>query len=175
MKQNKQIYIDFIISELNNGNVQYKDVMLVFVSKFELSEQTFVRYWKQANENHKEQRELINNAKINTTIATEKEAVKIGLKSKIDRLLILQKLVDECLEQLTTKQCNDTIIVEGTVKNIKRLMNQRELNDTRKTLQSLQSEISKIEGDYAVAKTENVNINIDKTPIFGENPLDAKE
>ena len=161
MKPNKQAYIDFIISELNKGNVQYKDVMLVFVSKFELTEQTFVRYWKQANESHKEQRELINNAKVSTTINEEVKAVKVGLKSKIDRLLILQKLVDECLEQLATKQCNDTIIVEGTVKNIKRLMNQRELNDTRKTLQSLQSEISKIEGDYAVAKTENVNTFVD--------------
>lgn len=171
MKQNKQIYIDFIISELNKGNIQYKDVMLVFVSKFELTEQTFVRYWKQANESYKNQRELINNAKIEESIIQEKEAVKIGLKSKIDRLLILQKLVDECLEQLTTKQCNDTIIVEGTVKNIKRLMNQRELNDTRKTLQSLQSEISKIEGDYAPTKSENTNTNIDKTPFFGEISL----
>ena len=139
---------------------------------FGLSDKTFDKDWKKANESLKQYQEQVNNAKVKASINEEVKAVKIGLKSKIDRLLILQKLVDECLEQLTTKQCNDTIIVEGTVKNIKRLMNQRELNDTRKTLQSLQSEISKIEGDYAVAKTENININIERQPMFGDLSLD---
>lgn len=152
-------------------NKTYVEMWANYRQKWAKGKTTFDKDWLKANENLKQYQEQVNNAKVKASINEEVKAVKIGLKSKIDRLLILQKLVDECLEQLTTKQCNDTIIVEGTVKNIKRLMNQRELNDTRKTLQSLQSEISKIEGDYAPTKSENTNTNIDKTPFFGEISL----
>ena len=153
-------------------NKNYVEMWASYGQKWAKGKTTFDKDWNKANESLKQYQEQVNNAKIKASINEEVKAVKIGLKSKIDRLLILQKLVDECLEQLATKQCNDTIIIEGTVKNIKRLMNQRELNDTRKTLQSLQSEISKIEGDYAVAKTENININIERQPMFGDLSLD---
>jgi hypothetical protein len=92
MKPNKQQYIDFILNELNSGNIQYKDVLLVFVSKFELTEQTFVRYWKKANEAYLEQRETINNAKLNETIELEKEAVKKAILSKHEALEILSEI-----------------------------------------------------------------------------------
>ena len=92
MKPNKQAYIDFIVSELNKGNVQYKDVMLAFVSKFELTEQTFVRYWKKANEAYLEQREAINNAKMEQSIESEKEAVKKAILSKHEALELLSEI-----------------------------------------------------------------------------------
>ena len=92
MKPNKQQYIDFILNELNSGNIQYKDVLLVFVSKFELTEQTFVRYWKKANEAYLEQRETINNAKMEQSIESEKEAVKKQILSKHEALEILSEI-----------------------------------------------------------------------------------
>jgi hypothetical protein len=92
MKPNKQQYIDFILNELNSGNIQYKDVLLVFVSKFELTEQTFVRYWKKANEAYLEQREAINNAKMEQSIESEKEAVKKAILSKHEALEILSEI-----------------------------------------------------------------------------------
>ena len=149
MKQNKQIYIDFIISELNKGNVQYKDVMLVFVSKFELTEQTFVRYWKQANENHKEQRELINNAKTEQTIETEKEAVKKA---------ILQK--HEALEILTE-------IARGKAKKIDGQIIMPSPNERKGAIETM----AKLEGWEAPKKTENTNIEL-KQPFFGNMDLD---
>jgi hypothetical protein len=149
MKQNKQIYIDFIISELNKGNVQYKDVMLVFVSKFELTEQTFVRYWKQANENHKEQRELINNAKTEQTIETEKEAVKKA---------ILQK--HEALEILTE-------IARGKAKKVEGQIIMPSPNERKGAIETMM----KMEGWTAPIKTENTNIEL-KQPFFGNMDLD---
>ena len=149
MKQNKQIYIDFIISELNKGNVQYKDVMLVFVSKFELTEQTFVRYWKQANESHKEQRNLINNAKTEQTIATEKESVKKA---------ILQK--HEALEILTE-------IAIGKPKKVEGQIIMPSANERRGAIETM----AKIEGWEAPKKTENTNIEL-KQPFFGNIDLD---
>ena len=152
----------FILDELKlDSSLSYSVMFGKFSEMFGKSDKTFDKDWLSVQNDIKQYTETINKAKLEESISIEKEAVRNGLKTKNERLLILQKLVDECLEQLATKQCNDTIIVEGTVKNIKRLMNQRELNDTRKTLQSLQSEISKIEGDYAVTKTENVNTFVD--------------
>ena len=143
MKPNKQAYIDFIVSELNKGNVQYKDVMLVFVSKFELTEQTFVRYWKKANESHKQQRELINNAKIDTTIATEKEAVKKAILSKHEALEIL------------------TEIAVGKPKKVEGQIVMPSANERRGAIETM----AKIEGWEAPKKTENTNINFEQ-PII---------
>ena len=102
----------------------------------------------------------INSAKLAQSIKSEKQAVKNGLKTKFDRLMILQNQVDQCLDQLTSRQCDDVYIFDGSAISYKRNMNQREINDTRKTLNTLQIEISKIEGDYAIIKTENTNIEI---------------
>ena len=146
----------WILDELKiNPNLGFSELFSKYSVEFSKSEKTFSLDWNKANEDLKQYLSLINNAKLEESISLEKEAIRNGLKTKFDRLMILQKLVDECLEQLATKQCNDTITIGESVKNIKRLMNQRELNDTRKTLQSLQSEISKIEGDYAPTKIEN--------------------
>jgi hypothetical protein len=149
--QNKQAYVDFIIAELNKGNVNYKDVSLVFFSNFKLSEPTFVKYWKLANTAHSEQRETINNAKINTTIELEKEAVKTALKSKFERLLILQKEIDNCIVEL-----EDGFTDELRTNNeiIKRPLTIREKTNLRDTIKNLQAEVSKIEGDYAPTKAE---------------------
>ena len=148
MKPNKQLYIDFILNELERGNVQYKDVKLVFVSKFELTEQTFVRYWKQANESHKEQRNLINNAKTEQTIATEKESVKKAILQKHEALEILTEIAIG-----KPKKIDGTIVMPSA-------------NERRGAIETM----AKIEGWEAPKKTENTNINIE-TPIFGSNPL----
>jgi hypothetical protein len=92
MKPNKQQYIDFILNELNSGNIQYKDVLSVFVGKWGVSEKTFERYWKKANEAYLQQREAINNAKLNETIELEKEAVKKAILSKHEALEILSEI-----------------------------------------------------------------------------------
>jgi hypothetical protein len=165
----KQIYIDFIITELNKGNVKYNDVCSVFLRKFALSRQTFDKYWKQANTIHSEQREVINNAKLTTTIEEEKEAVKIGLKSKFERLLILQNEVDNCTKDLDNG-FTEELKSDGQL--LSRPITIQEKTALRNTIKNLQSEISKIEGDYAPTKAENTNTNIDKTPIFGEIDLD---
>lgn len=155
--QNKQTaYIEFIVSELNNGNIDAEKVCAVFCSKFHKSERTFYNYWDLANQTHSQQRELINNAKVSTTIEVEKEAVKMGLKSKFERLLILQKEVDNCtldLENGFTEELKS----DGQL--LSRPITIQEKTALRNTIKNLQSEISKIEGDYAVAKTENINVN----------------
>ena len=166
--RNKQIYIDFILKELSKGNVQHKDVICLFLPKFACTRQTFDKYWKIANETHSQQRETINNARLEQSIETEKEAVKIGLKSKFERLLILQKEVDNCTLDLENGFTEE---LKSTGELLTRPITIQEKTALRNTIKNLQSEISKIEGDYAPTKAENTNTNIDRTPFFGEISL----
>jgi hypothetical protein len=94
MKANKQAYIDLILDELNSGNIYYKDVLLVFVGKFGLSEQTFIRYWKLANEAYKLQREELNQSKQEEVRQAEIEAAKAAILSRQAALEILTKIAE---------------------------------------------------------------------------------
>lgn len=90
--QNKTAYTDFIVTELNKGNVNYKDVFLVFLSKFKLSEPTFVKYWKIANEAYQEQRKTINEAKLEDSIESEKKELKRAILTKYEAMEILSEI-----------------------------------------------------------------------------------
>jgi hypothetical protein len=165
----KQAYIDFILDCFGKGIVERGEVMAKFGENWQTPPRTFDRYFQKAKEQHSEQREVINNAKLNTTIEEEKEAVKIGLKSKFERLLILQNEVDNCTKDLDNG-FTEELKSDGQL--LSRPITIQEKTALRNTIKNLQSEISKIEGDYAPTKAENINTNIDKTPIFGEIDLD---
>lgn len=135
----KEIYIDFIIEELEKGNVKYNDVMSLFVAKWQLSERQFTRYWNVANEVYSERRSLINEAKLNETINQEKEAVKTLLLSKVDRMRIAEDIaLGESFES------NGKIITPTPSERMKAL-----------------EYLSKIDGDFATTKVEQTNTVIE--------------
>lgn len=135
MKPNKEKYIDFIVNELNNGNVQYKEVMLAFVSKFQLTEQTFVRYWKTANERHREAQQVIKEAKEVQTIANELDKLKTLQLTKLDRMKIA-----EGIAMGKAKRIEGQILVPSPSDQLKAL-----------------DYLAKIDGDYAPAKVAPTN------------------
>lgn len=161
----KEIYIDFILGELEKGNVKYNDVVNVFLPKFALTRQTFDKYWKLANEAYKIKRDTINEAKLNETINVEKEAVKTIVKSKLERLEIYQKEIENCVKELTHGFTEE---MKSTGELINRPLTISEKALLRKTIKDLQSEISKIEGDYSTSKLEmNVTgIGLDMEEVF---------
>lgn len=75
-KVKDKTYIDFIVSELEKGNVSFERVFELMLTKFNLSRPTFSKFWKMANETYLERLSVIENAKLNETIEQEKEAVK---------------------------------------------------------------------------------------------------
>ncbi len=153
--ENKQAYIDFIIECFENGAIERGEVMAMVAKKWQMSVRTFDRNFKKAKDKHSERRREVEKEKLNTTIEQENEAIKKGLKTKFDRLMVLQNLVEKCNESIESGLCSDTFFSkdDGAIETTRK-MNQRELNDTMKTLHTLQSEISKIQGDYAPTKTE---------------------
>ena len=135
----KEIYIDFIIEELEKGNVKYNDVCLLFCTKFDLTKQSFNKYWLIAQETYSERRSLINEAKLNEAINKEKEAVKTLLLSKVDRMRIAEDIaLGESFES------NGKIITPTPSERMKAL-----------------EYLSKIDGDFATTKVEQTNTVIE--------------
>lgn len=80
-------------------------------------------------------RSQVRQSAIDATLTHEaSQGAKNGLKSKTDRVMLLQNQVDELLADLKTK------------------LRPTEKAYLRKTLKEIQAEISKIEGDYAPEK-----------------------
>jgi hypothetical protein len=149
MKPNKQAYIDFILSELNKGNVERNVVMANFGKKWQLGNRTFDRYWEVANEAHREQFEAINSAKLEQRIESEKEAVKRDIISKHEALEILTKIAKG-----TAKRVEGQVIMPSpgeqrqsieTMAKIEGWFAPKEIETTDKTIQPLQFEIIKRE------------------------------
>lgn len=59
----QQAYIDFIVSELQAGNVLFERVFELFRTKFNTARPTFSKYWKMAQQAHSEARQEIERKK----------------------------------------------------------------------------------------------------------------
>ena len=162
----KQQYISFIISELEKGK-SYKETSLVFLSKFKLSEPTFVKYWKLANEDYSKTLDKVREAKEAVYIENEVKATKDALKTKHERMLLIQKELLRCYENLDTGMTDDNFLTGNPSnkepKQYRRKMTIDERNKTRKTAKELSAELSKLNGEYEKHnKDKATTINIIK-------------
>lgn len=162
-KTRQQWILDLLKSE---PTMSYVDCWGKYGVKWGRKENTFTRDWKIAQQHFKEYQTKVNKAKDDASIKEELKPLKKGLKLKIDRLLVLQGLVDKCLIDLSEGMTDDVYMSRKTGKPIeyRRKMVTSEVNQTRRTLKDLQAEISKIEGDYAPEKIKDVTE--DKKIIF---------
>jgi hypothetical protein len=100
----KQIYIDFIISELEKGNVRYKDTLQLFINKFELTRQTFDKYWKIANQSFSEiqnsKKEKLKEIDLSNSINTLKENLDL-INSSLLSIIRKEQLVEEKAYDIT--------------------------------------------------------------------------
>lgn len=74
-KLSKEKCIELILEQIKVG-LTYKDTFEVILSKFKLSEPTFVTYWKIANERHREAQQAIEIEKAKEYTQSEIEAQK---------------------------------------------------------------------------------------------------
>ena len=148
-----EAFVDFILTELNKGEVSFERVFELMLTKFNLSRPTFAKYWKIASAKYSDtQKEALDN--MAGIIAKSKEdALKMGLKSKIDRLLSLQKQENALNDELNAGIMIVHTFVDGVICQGERPMNSLERASIHKTIKEIRSEISKIEGDYAPTKT----------------------
>ncbi len=146
VKANKLVVIESIIKEIEKGTDR-AHVISIYCKKFQKTARTIDTYWKIAKEQHSARQQAIQKeiAAVDTQAAIY--ARKSGLKSKQDRLMLLQKEADNCIRDLRKPKATiwDKIAL-------------------RRCFKDLQAEISKIQGDYAPTKLANTNKEGDDVP-----------
>lgn len=158
----------WILEELKKSPlISYVEMWGKYGQKWAKGKTTFDKDWKQAQEELQTYQNKVQTEKERVSIEIEKEAVKQGLKTKIDRLFVLQEQVEQIQKELEANECEDIKIIKGEPKKFKRPLLPMEKASMRKTLKELQSEISKIEGDYAPIKQDHTT----NGEIIGERTI----
>jgi hypothetical protein len=162
-KQRQQWIIDKLKVNPNTG---FSELFSIYFEKFSKSEVTFSKDWNKASMVFKEYQDAINKAKLEQSIESEKEAVKMGLKTKNDRLIELQKQYERLEKILEIGTTNTHTFSQGVLVSEVRDMNALEIAKINQTIKEIRAEISKIEGDYAPKQIEQRT-----TQILSNDPL----
>mgnify|MGYP002507196252 CR=1 FL=1 len=155
MKNKPQYRQEWILEELKKAPLlSYGDCWSKYKVIWSKSESTFATDWKKAKAEIETYQIKVQKEKERVSIEIEKEAVKNGLKTKIERVFVLQNQVDKIIREIENGYCTDKIVIYDIPTDIKRPLRPMEISAMRRNLKELQAEISKIEGDYATAKQE---------------------
>lgn len=117
-----------------------------------LSKTTFYRLKSKASQELKRRLDIKQNVIEEIIVQETGNAQKEILKTKADRLLNLQKQIDDTQKDLDAGTTTRYITVDGSVKALEAKLSATEKAILRRTITQIQAEISKIEGDYAVPK-----------------------
>lgn len=161
LKVNKQVLIDFIISCLEKGDKR-RTILAKVGDEWQekVSERTFDRALKTANEQQKERLEKASKAADEVYIETKAEAVKTVLKSKIEKQAELQNEIN-----LIDKQINGEVEFTFVVGNKVNKSHNGDVfmlpvqiqNELRARKLQYYAELNKMNGDYAPTKVANTD------------------
>jgi hypothetical protein len=89
---------NWILDKLKiNPTESYNDMYAKYSQEFAISRKTFDKDWKKAKKTFFEYQTLINNAKLEESIAQEKESVKLAILSKNQILEKLSKIAESAV------------------------------------------------------------------------------
>jgi hypothetical protein len=156
MAKSSEAYIDEILRLLANGIVERGKVLAKVGKKWQISVRTFDRAWKIAQERHLLTQQKLNESIEATLIQNKTENLSNGLKTKSERLMNLQRQADDLQKMLDHNITPDIVKSPKSLEwlPIERKLTYVERATLMKSLRDLQSEISKIEGDYAPTKQQ---------------------
>lgn len=93
MTNNPAYRQNWILNELKaNPTKSYNDMFTKYLQIFTNSRQTFTKDWNKANVSFSNYQEAINKAKLEESIAQEKESVKRNILKRLDALEILTEI-----------------------------------------------------------------------------------
>ncbi len=140
-KPNKENIVTEILLELEKGTERAKCLAKVG-KKLQLSNRTFDRHWKTANERYAVNQESKQKALAEVSLDGEKEALKKAILSKHERMLILTQIA---LGEIPLQK---PIVCAGEIKQIEVVPNWM---DRKNAI----SELNKMDGSYAPIKQEH--------------------
>ena len=161
----------WIFDLLKVQNLGFSEMFSKYFEKFSKSQQTFNKDWKKANESYLYYQEKLNYKKENASIDLELNSIKLGLKTKIERVLEYEKIINDCNKELKDGWTYDFRYDADDKRyvDMNRQITVHEKTLLRKTIKDCQSEISKIQGDYAPVKKENKDVT-----EFSSDEIDAE-
>ena len=145
-------YINYIIDQLKGGEVGFENTYRLMLTKFDLSRQTFSKYWKLAQKTFAETQHRINEANNELYLSSQTDAVKTQLMTRND---IQEKIRQIVFGELEVEKI---IIVRGEVKRIKC---KPDHNDILKAADIY----NKMNAEY-IQKTENRQVDKDGNDII---------
>jgi len=142
VKANKAVIIDAIVKQVEKGESRGK-VLGIIGKKWEISRTTFDRYWKVANEQHKELQDKAKDAADKAYIQSSEIAAKRAVMSRAERLEVLSSIArgDITMQVMDGEKVTEVQVVIETLEKLKAI-----------------SELNKMEGDYAPAKIAQTDI-----------------
>jgi len=164
MTNNPKNRQQWIFDLLKVESLNWTECFGKYSETFGKSDKTFDKDWKLANKRVTEYRNKANTAKEEASIAIEVEAVKSGLKAKIDRCLEKQKDVDLLRQTVEVGLTDDFYISDGQYILFQRPMTATEKATILKRASEIEAEISKIESDYAPIKSANTTPTGEQLP-----------
>ena len=160
-KASKQIIIDAIIKEIENGTGR-GEVVAKYCKKFQKSARTIDTYWKTANEQQKERQDKASKAADKAYIETKVSAVKTALKSKLEKQVELQNEIN-LIDQQIKGEVQFTFVVGNKVNKSHNgdifMLPVQIQNELRARKLQYYSELNKMEGDYAPTKVAQTDSN----------------
>lgn len=150
---------EWIFDLLKVEQLGFSECFSKYFEKFSKSEVTFSKDWNAVSKRIEEYRNNVNKAKEDASISVEVSALKSGLKSKFDRLLEKQKDIERLRESVEIGWTDDFYIANGEHILFRRQLTEMEKATLLKRASEIETEISKIEADYAPIKKENRNVD----------------
>lgn len=166
-----------IIALFNSAITGKMDVFGNIRNKFTIARD---RYTNMYNICYSEWGALKANADKEVTEAAAIYAAKIGLKSKLDKQLHIQKQIDEIQADIDSGILVDYAYVNFKFEKIEKVMNAETKAYLRLAIKTLYAELNKMEGDYAVTRTDVTTNGESITPTIVLNQflgaaIDIKE
>ena len=100
----EDVYIKFILDELDNKNVDRAVVLAKFVKKWQVSDRTFDRYWKTANERHTEA--------VRALELERQGLLSESLKDEIQAQILTETEIDLILSKIAKGEIEDASIAD---------------------------------------------------------------
>lgn len=155
-KANKQVIIDAIVREIENGKTRAQTLGKIG-NKWGISRTTFDRHWKTANDIQKERQGMASKAADKAYIETKVDALKLGLKSKAEKELEIQNEINH-IDQQIKGEVQFTFAVGNKVNKSHNgdvfMLPVQVQNELRARKLQYYTELNRMCGDYAPAKTE---------------------
>lgn len=162
MTNNPKNRQQWIFDLLKVESLSYGDCYSKYSPIFSKTERTFNEDWKKATARLSEYQNKANKAKEIASISEEVNAIKSGLKSKIERAMFLQNEI-EVMEKQLRGDVHFTFKIGNKINKSHTgdvfMLPIDEQNKIRQVIKEYQIEISKMEGDYAPTKIAETDVS----------------